>query len=84
MLSISKTKQSLGINMSQEEAEEIRSFTYELAELILDGMIINYQNNNTNIYEQQDDTKSNIGDRLGFGGGTDATGNDVEQRDKTS
>jgi hypothetical protein len=68
----------------QEKAEEIRSFTYELAELVLEGMIINYQNNNTKIYEQQDDTKSNVGDRLGFGGGIDATGNDVEQRDKTS
>jgi hypothetical protein len=83
MLSISKTKEILGTNISQEKAEEIRSFTYELAELVLEAEIINYQSN-TKIYEQQDDTKSDVGDRLGFGGGIDATGNDVEQRDKTS
>lgn len=70
--------------MSQEEAENIRSFTYELAELVLEAGIVNYKNNNhKQTYEQLNETGANIEDRLGNGGRNDETGNAMEKGNST-
>lgn len=76
MLSISKTIELLGQGTTPEQAEDIRSFAYELAELLLDGGA-NYQELITN--HEKDDNCSGAGNRLGNGGGVIGAGAEMEK-----
>ncbi len=78
MLTITKTIELLGKSVTPEQAEDIRSFTYELAELFFDSGS-NYQKSLINNYEQHKDDTEVRGDGLGNGGDVNVGGTGVEE-----